>query len=241
MGRLLLVLICLLVFPRFSCAGKWAVIDTHTLRFEGSINIDDISNFNELFTKDIETIVVTSGGGDVLAAIPIAEKMQRQHIDIVVNGICASSCANYFFIASKRKKVAQESLLLFHGGITPMIENKGQMVEQMTSAGFPPEQIGSYLKSWQEGAEKERALYKKAGVDMALLEYSHRVTNGAYDFWAPPLATLKKLGVKDITEFWYPASDETMKVLVDAIVQKYGKKDSSSSTGMSVVSGDVEE
>lgn len=241
MGRLLVVLICLLSFSSLSCAGDWKVIDRHTLRFEGSIKIDDISKFNVLFTEDIKTLIVTSGGGDVLAAIPIAESMQRQHVDIVVDGICASSCANYFFIAANKKKVTQESLLLFHGGITPMLENKGKMVEEMTNAGAGPEQIESYFKAWQDGAAKEHALYNKAGVDMALLDYSHRVTNEDYDFWAPPLATLENLGVKDITEFWYPASDEVMTVLAMKIRHKYGKNKSSNSTRMSILSGDIEQ
>lgn len=239
MGRLFVVLLWGLVFANLSCAGEWTVTDAHTLRFEGSVKSADIFKFDELFTQDIKTLIVNSGGGDVLAAIPIAERIQKQQVDIVVEGLCASSCANYFFIAAKKKKVGRESLLLFHGGIAPMLENRGQLVEGLSDAGLPPTQIDFYLKAWEEGAAKERLLYQKAGVDMTLLDYSHRVTNGDYDFWAPPPATLQNLGVKDIVEFHYPATDEAMKVLADKIRHNYSRKQSSKREGLRIISGDI--
>ena len=241
MSRLFLSLMWFLALYSLSFAGEWTVKDKHTLRFEGHIERNDIPKFNELVSKDIKTIIVNCGGGDVLAAIPIAERIQSQKIDIIVDGICASSCANYFFIAANNKKVPKGSLFLLHGGITPMLEHKDQMVEYITKAGGTPEQIESYLKAWYDGAKKERDIYEKAGVDISLLEYSYRATNGKYDFWAPPLATLKKLGVKNIIEFWYPTSDEEMNALSNKLRNEYAKKYTIHSSHLNIMGGDIDQ
>lgn len=222
-----------------SFAGEWSTIDNHTLRFEGSVEISDISSFQEHVSDDIKTIILNCGGGNVLGAIPIAERIQRQHIDIIVDGICASSCANYFFIAANNKKVLEGSLVLFHGGITPLLEQEGKIAEEMTKAGATKAQIESQTKDLHEGAIKERAIYKKAGVDMSLLEYSHRTTNGKYNFWAPPLETLKQLGVRNVTEFWYPGSDVEINALANKLRSEFAKKYSKPPKHLKVLGGGI--
>ena len=122
-----------------------------------------------------------------------------------------------------------------------MLEHKDQMVEHMSKAGATPEQIESHLKAWYEGAKKERDIYEKAGVDMSLLEYASRATNKKYDFWAPPPVPLKKLGVKNIIEFWYPTSDEEMNALANKLRNEYSKKHSTHSSHLNIIGGDIDQ
>lgn len=236
----LLVTIILLACSSISFAGEWTIVDKGTMRFEGYIEEDDIARFNEIVNENINTLIVRSGGGDVLAAIPIAEKIQRKKMDIVVDGLCVSSCADYFFIAAKRKKVSLNSLVLLHGGITAKLEHESEkMIEEMTRLGAKPEQVELYMKRWREGARKEQEIYKNAGVDISLLEYSHVVTDRDYDYWAPPPETFKKLGVKNIIYFWYPSSDKELKDLAHELYRKYSHKYSSASSKLRILGGDI--
>lgn len=239
MKKIYLSFILLLALYSISCAGEWSLQDKHTLRLDGPIEKSDIARFNELMSKDIKTLIVNCGGGDVLAAIPIAVKMQRRKINILVDGICASSCANYLFIAAQNKRVPEGSLVLFHGGITPMLVPKDQISEAMIQAGAGTEEIKSHLSAWHKGAQNERELYDKAGVEMALLEYSSRATNGKYDFWAPPPATLKKLGVNNIILFWYPGSDEELNILTEKLRLEYAEKFTTHSSRLNIMGGDI--
>lgn len=232
--------IILLACSGISFAGEWTVVDKGTIRFEGYIEEGDIARFNEIVNENINTLIVRSGGGDVLAAIPIAEKIQRGEIDIVVDGLCVSSCADYFFIAAERKKVSLNSLVLFHGGITAKLDHESEkMTEEMTRLGAKPEQVELYMKRWRKGAKKEQEIYKNAGVDISLLEYSHVVTDRDYDYWAPPPETLKKLGVRNITEFWYPSCDKELNDLSNELYRKYSHNYSSTSPKLRILGGDI--
>jgi ATP-dependent protease ClpP protease subunit len=232
--------IILLTCSSISFAGAWTIVDQGTVRFEGYIEEGDIARFDEIMNEEINTMIVRSGGGDVLAAIPIAEKIQRKKMHIVVDSLCVSSCADYFFIAAGRKTVSLNSLVLLHGGITAKLEHESEkMIEEMTRLGAKPEQVALYMKRWREGAKKEKEIYKNAGVDISLLEYSHLMTDRDYDYWAPPPETFKKLGVKNITEFWYPSSDKELNDLANELYRKYSHKYSSSSPELRILGGDI--
>jgi len=236
----LLVTIILLACSSISFAGEWTIVDKGTIRFEGYIEEDDIARFNEIVNEDTNTLIVRSGGGDVLAAIPIAEKIQRKKMDIVVDGLCVSSCADYFFIAAERKKVSLNSLVLLHGGITAKLEHESEkIIEEMTRLGAKQEQVELQMKRWREGARKEQEIYKNAEVDISLLEYSHVMTDRDYDYWAPPPEAFKRLGVKNITEFWYPSSDKELNDLANELYRKYSHKYSSTSPKLHILGGDI--
>lgn len=219
------VLALLMIPPAGAGAGEWTKIDGETLRFEGPIERNDIARFNDLIDDGIRTIIVTSGGGDTLAAIPIAESIQRRQLNIIVDGICASSCADYFFIAAHEKSVPRGSLVLWHGGLGSTLRRSAtEMRDTMRRAGMTPEQIDAQFRSWREGAARESALYRRAGVDMALLDYSTEVTENACDFWAPPPGVLKRLGVDHVTSFWYPATEIELHETANSLRNQYYRR-----------------
>lgn len=63
----------------------------------------------------IKTIVVRSKGGDVEYSIDLALAMTKSRIDLIVDGYCFSSCANYVFLAANRKYVPHFALIAWHG------------------------------------------------------------------------------------------------------------------------------
>jgi hypothetical protein len=63
-------------------------------------------------------IVVRSGGGAAEASLPMGEAVQAQAATVVADVLCASSCADFILPAGKRRVVTQDTLLLYHGGVT---------------------------------------------------------------------------------------------------------------------------
>lgn len=60
-------------------------------------------------------IMVASGGGDVLAGLAIAKLVNAYQLDVYVGNVCASSCANYIFLAGRYKWLNQNSIIMYHG------------------------------------------------------------------------------------------------------------------------------
>ena len=64
---------------------------------------------------ELDEVVINSGGGDVFAAISIAESIKKSSRDIVVKvqGLCASA-ATLLLFADKKVVAAENSLFMFH-------------------------------------------------------------------------------------------------------------------------------
>lgn len=104
--------------------GYWV----NEITITGEIGVNSYVQFKEIFDKSIITpkrILIDSGGGDSLAALAIAKIIQQHRINVEVNNFCASSCANYIFIAGNEKIIGPSAIIMFHGG--PIQENMMQL------------------------------------------------------------------------------------------------------------------
>jgi ATP-dependent protease ClpP protease subunit len=127
--RVLIVCIILivansLIYNVLKNKGYW--VDEVTIT--GDITVNSYVQFKKIFDKSIVTpkkILIDSGGGDALAALAIAKIIQQHRINVEVNSLCASSCANYIFIAGNEKIIGPSAIIMFHGG--PTQENMMQL------------------------------------------------------------------------------------------------------------------
>jgi hypothetical protein len=73
----------------------------------------------EFFTaatgKPVKRLVITSGGGEVEAAIALGSWVFERRIDIEVPEYCLSSCANYVFPAGQHKRIGAGAIVAWHG------------------------------------------------------------------------------------------------------------------------------
>lgn len=81
----------------------------------GDINKDMAKAFLQLDLQGATAVVVSSPGGSVASALDMTEHMGLDNQTLVVDGLCASSCANYLFLAARWKIVPDESLVGWHG------------------------------------------------------------------------------------------------------------------------------
>ena len=66
----------------------------------------------------VDTLVVHTGGGDVEIAMDAADALEAGGgYDLVVDGLCASSCANYLLPAARRVVVREGGAVMLHGSL----------------------------------------------------------------------------------------------------------------------------
>lgn len=68
-----------------------------------------------LDTGPIAELRITSRGGDAWATLEIARALRGRLDRVVIDGLCASSCANYLLPSAKRVRVEPRSYVLLHG------------------------------------------------------------------------------------------------------------------------------
>jgi hypothetical protein len=106
---------------------------------------DTASSFERDATAGVTTLTVSSPGGDLADALPVARYIRDHHLRIVVTGPCAGPCADYWFPAATRRTVRAGGWL----GLAPDLAMTGR---QDTPAG-----------------QQEAALYSASGVDATAL------------------------------------------------------------------------
>jgi hypothetical protein len=57
-------------------------------------------------------------------AVQIGMALKKAEVDVIVDGICLSSCANYLFTAG-RQKMIRNGVVGFHGNTGAVVEEKG--------------------------------------------------------------------------------------------------------------------
>lgn len=139
----------------------------NTLNYVGSINGDaNLRLFNLYHQSNVKptNLKISSLGGNVMEGLRLGNWVFDNKLDVIVDKVCASSCANYVFPAGKTKYLHKHSALIWHG-------NSFQ------------EDINEYYLDGEQHAvkyrEAENAFYKKINVHPMLAEYGHK----EFTFW----------------------------------------------------------
>lgn len=147
--------------------AKISLISPDTILFDGSITQQNVAVFEELLNaqfQQVATIVIKSVGGDVLSGIYLGELVHSHQLNVIIRGVCASSCANYVATASSNVIVEEGAILGWHGGSLQSLYG-GFEHDWFDSLFADKESFKEYLAEWQL---KERAFFEKVGVNQAL-------------------------------------------------------------------------
>lgn len=167
---------------------------------------------NIMRSNNINKILITSGGGDADASLDLAEEILKRGIDVYVNGPCYSACANYIFLAARKKYILDKSVVAWHG-----------------APGYPKDD-----SSFSEEAKarirntvsRHLAFFSKIGVDPDLpykvpcdlkkdTEFmdADRDTNSMGNvFWTYPREILEnRFGVQGIMQMWEPDNAHSLR------------------------------
>ncbi|MBY5992607.1 hypothetical protein [Ferrimonas balearica] len=133
-------------------------LEGDTLYFHGATEVDSVNRAMMLAERSevsISRMVITSGGGDVEAAMVMAHWVRDLELELVVESLCASSCANYLVPAASRVWVSSGAVLGWHG-----------------SATLPQPELWDYPRA-KELKAKEQALFDRLGLDPLFAYLGH--------------------------------------------------------------------
>jgi hypothetical protein len=185
-----------------------AVVKGGILELRGVIDAAMRERFEQaVVAGKVTTIRITSQGGGFLDALQMAAVIQARGIDVVVRDFCTGACANYIFVAGRKRRLERRSLV---GFMTTLKSNGTMLVKAIETLEMdnPVQQAMGQLSSVEE------QLYRQRGVSPALLLDPHIAMQpicaivrrqGAgltwnmttqYIMWVPGRAYLKAAGVE---------------------------------------------
>ncbi|ESQ81830.1 hypothetical protein AEAC466_19905 [Asticcacaulis sp. AC466] len=97
-------------------AGVCELTRAGELRFIGDTDGLDAC-LNSIGSAKITTLSLTSGGGDVAKALPVARRVAGLKLKLKIIGVCASSCANYIVPVAATIEIMPYSIIALHGGM----------------------------------------------------------------------------------------------------------------------------
>jgi hypothetical protein len=184
------------------------------IRFANIIDHNSVKKFKSKHAKSsASTVILVSRGGDVDAAIDLANWILDREMNIEVQSVCFSACANYLFLAGKKKIIGDLAVVLWHGGMhqkdlrekylnykqstEPLLQNPrllgGSKVNQRSA-----KDDSVFFSEYIRVRTKEDAFMKRVGVDEYLFRLGQEPTWYEPDCWSASIGVLEKLGVKGI-------------------------------------------
>jgi hypothetical protein len=146
--------------------------------FDGTIDEASARSFVEatrgLAANSHPTIVVRSVGGDVDAALTMADSIRRLGATVIASHLCLSSCANYVVGAGARRIVLKDALLGFHGGAQPV--SAASIEQAMKAQGKPvaPDQAARVARRVNGTYARQQAFLAAAHIDPDLFGWMAR-------------------------------------------------------------------
>jgi len=189
----------------------------HTLCFKGMIKPQS-ELVRILKTTDISILVINSPGGYAEPALDAAFIIHNKGIDVYVDGVCGSSCANYIFLSGRYKYVTKNSIVLWHGSPRDNPEM------DTTSSGWTDEEVQIFNARLHRVKSRQIELLRTTGVTPELLDnpgpafFKNPVVReqgwtvddiqsedmqGKFAWTVGPKRLKKDYGVTGIKEMWY--------------------------------------
>ncbi len=175
---------------------------------------------------EITTLRINSGGGITDEGIKLGAWMAERNIDVVVDQLCFSSCANYIFTAGRNKTIMADSIVGWHGseqqdehiarglGITVEELHAREYDEHASEWGETPTQEGRenfvefVLTRRPTAVGEEQAFLEKVGVSVDALVYGF-LPDQFEDYyanaspqttgWTFPIEDMASFGIDNVT------------------------------------------
>lgn len=120
-------------------------------------SVDALMTLAESSPVPIHTLVVDSGGGEVMSGLRLGEFVHNNNIRVIVRDYCASSCANYVLTGSPEVLVEKGALIGWHGGALQAIYRP-----QFGGISMQNPDARDMIIEWQD---KEAKFFEKVGVN----------------------------------------------------------------------------
>jgi hypothetical protein len=164
-------LVLAIMIPGQVAAAKWMRLNASTLLMQGPIERDDFAKFEAKFDGRVRRLVVTSEGGVEFQALQIGEVLARQGVDVYVQGYCASACANFIFVAGRRRILIGDAIVGYHGSEVSALQDEVAFRKELEKS-LPPEGVEWKVAWVQRLGARARNLYHRQGATSKILDLS---------------------------------------------------------------------
>lgn len=174
------------------------------VHYRGEINAENNRRFfAQVADGTPQRMIVDSPGGEVEAGIALGHWVFTQGIDLVVDGECLSSCANYVFTAARRKTVLPGSVVGWHGNY-----------HHLEATGLWRDDVGARVRRTGEEVARaeravraqverlvaiERAFFDAIGVDQQLCWIGKQPPYAVPGYYTLSAADMARFGVFHVT------------------------------------------
>lgn len=144
------------------CSSNYTLKDRSAI-FCGSIDHDTDEKFASIIDlNDIDSLVVTSSGGNVYSAIKLVELINANDVRVIARGECMSACAQYILALANDVTVERGTALGFH-------QNPAGTWAVMASSGIIEDTSNEKWSDLRLFAWRSSFAYHQNGVDSGLL------------------------------------------------------------------------
>jgi len=131
------------------------------VKYDGKITLKGASDLKKLLLQSkIDTLIISSAGGDARAALVIGKMVRDLHLNVVVERYCISACAQYVFVAAHEKKLKNDAVLIFHNSPAAI---------QTVLRNSP---LSRGARAFSDEALEERQFYRSLGIHLDLATLS---------------------------------------------------------------------
>lgn len=208
-----------------------------TLYFRGDINVGSYQQFQKIISENgdaIDTLWINSPGGYTDEGKLMGHWIYDNTIDVVVDTLCFSSCANYIFTAARNKLIKKDALVGWHGSEQQdeyIAKAEGKTLDEylrQVHASFadPEYRFETFKADVLKAAADERAFLKKIGVNADVMLYGllpanyARYISGDYSGWTFSIEDMSRFGINNVSHEGggaYP-SEQAKKIFSDILI-----------------------
>ncbi|MBU0573080.1 MAG: hypothetical protein KKH83_01230 [Candidatus Margulisbacteria bacterium] len=189
-------------------AGTFERVSPDTLKFEGYIDKDSYQKYRMYIDDDVTTFIINSPGGDTNSGVKMGLDMLTRNLNVVIEGVAASSAANYLFLAGARKTIKQ-GFVGFHGNSQALVADAGGfdgLKEDMRQQyKVTNEYFEKFKKEIEESIALEKEFYGRLDISQDLFDITQEPGKGmpveegqGFDFLLPSPDTMKCFGIKNV-------------------------------------------
>ena len=200
----------------FACLSLHAVSggaagDT-TAVYRGAISTENNAGFfAHVAARPLQRLLIDSGGGDVAAAIELADWIHARQLDITVTGVCLSSCANYVFPAARNKEIRPGAVVAWHGNYHHLAHTglwRDDVALRMRRDGEDKQTATRYVQAQVARlVALEHEFFARIGVDEQVCWIGKQPPYNVADYYFLSAADMARYGISDVQ---VPAGYTTM-------------------------------
>ena len=179
------------------------------VHFFGPLTLKSVDEFiRKNDDRPVTLLSISSPGGILDAGIRLGRWVRQKNADVRVTFFCASACANYVFPAGKRKIIARDGLVMWHGGTQEweFTEVLDEYRKQVALAMRPdPDPYARFaaatLRRYAMVADQrdmEAGFFKEIGFDGALVVLGSQPVHYDTGWWTATVGVMEKYGIRDV-------------------------------------------